>query len=73
MFVSDVKGDLAGLTRPGEQSEAIAQRLMETGISNFSHKGFPVVFWDVYGEQGHPLRATVSEMGPAAFVPDAEP
>ena len=64
VFVSDVKGDLAGLTRPGEHSEAIAQRLMETGISNFSHKGFPVVFWDVYGEQGHPLRATVSEMGP---------
>jgi DNA helicase HerA-like ATPase len=64
VFVSDVKGDLAGLTRPGEHSEAIAQRLAETGIANFSYKGFPVVFWDVYGEQGHPLRATVSEMGP---------
>lgn len=64
VFVSDVKGDLAGLTRPGENTEAIAQRLMEAGISNFSHRGIPVVFWDVYGGQGHPLRATVSEMGP---------
>ncbi len=64
VFVSDVKGDLAGLARPGEPSEAIARRLAETGISSFSHKGFPVMFWDVYGEQGHPLRATVSEMGP---------
>lgn len=64
VFVSDVKGDLAGLARPGEHSEAIAKRLEETGVSSFSQKGFPVVFWDVYGQQGHPLRATVSEMGP---------
>jgi len=64
VFISDVKGDLAGLACPGENSEAIAQRLMETGVPGFSHKGFPVVFWDVFGEQGHPLRATVSEMGP---------
>ena len=64
VFVSDVKGDLAGLARPGEHSEAIAKRLEETGVTGFSHKGFPVVFWDVYGQQGHPLRATVSEMGP---------
>ncbi len=64
VFVSDVKGDLAGLALPGEHSEAIVQRLMETGVPGFSHRGFPVVFWDVYGRQGHPLRATVSEMGP---------
>jgi DNA helicase HerA-like ATPase len=64
VFVSDVKGDLAGLSCPGEHSEAIAKRLMETGVPGFSHKGYPAVFWDVYGEQGHPLRATVSEMGP---------
>ncbi len=64
VFVSDVKGDLAGLSCPGEHSQAIAQRLMEAGVPGFSHKGYPAVFWDVYGEQGHPLRATVSEMGP---------
>ncbi len=64
VFVSDVKGDIAGLVKPGEHSDTLAQRLMETGVPGFSYKGFPAVFWDVYGKQGHPLRATVSEMGP---------
>ncbi|NMD38728.1 MAG: DUF853 family protein [Christensenellaceae bacterium] len=63
-FVSDVKGDLAGLAKPGEHSESIQNRLEKCGVSNFNFKPYPTIFWDVYGEKGHPVRATVSEMGP---------
>jgi DNA helicase HerA-like ATPase len=64
VFVSDVKGDLAGMIRPGENTDAIASRLIATGVDQFSFAAFPTEFWDVYGEQGHPVRTTVSEMGP---------
>ena len=64
VFLSDVKGDLAGMVRPGEHSDALARRLAGCGVSSFQYRAFPTVFWDVYGEQGHPIRATVSEMGP---------
>ena len=64
VFLSDVKGDLAGMAVPGEHSDALAQRLGGCGVTSFRYQDFPTVFWDVYGEQGHPVRATVSEMGP---------
>ncbi|MGN0747218.1 MAG: helicase HerA-like domain-containing protein, partial [Aristaeellaceae bacterium] len=64
VFLSDVKGDLAGMALPGEHSDALAQRLGGCGVTSFRYQDFPTVFWDVYGEQGHPVRATVSEMGP---------
>lgn len=64
VFLSDVKGDLSGMVRPGEHSDALAQRLTECGVPSFQYRAFPTVFWDVYGEQGHPVRATISEMGP---------
>ena len=64
VFLSDVKGDLAGMAVPGEHSDALAQRLGGCGVPSFRYQDFPTVFWDVYGEQGHPVRATVSEMGP---------
>lgn len=64
VFLSDVKGDLAGMVRPGEHSDALARRLAGCGVSSFQYQAFPTVFWDVYGEKGHPVRATVSEMGP---------
>ena len=64
VFLADVKGDLSGMVRPGEHSEKIAERLASCGVPNFRYQAFPTVFWDVYGEQGHPIRATVSEMGP---------
>ncbi len=64
VFLADVKGDLAGMVRPGEHSDAIAQRLGACGVGSFRYQVFPTTFWDVYGEQGHPVRATVSEMGP---------
>ena len=64
VFLSDVKGDLAGMVRPGEHSEKIAERLAVCGVPSFQYRAFPTVFWDVYGKQGHPVRTTVSEMGP---------
>jgi len=64
VFVSDVKGDLSGMIRPGENTDAIASRLIAVGVDQFSFTAFPTEFWDVYGEQGNPVRTTVSEMGP---------
>lgn len=64
VFLSDVKGDLSGMARPGEHSDKLAARLAACGVTNFQYKAFPTVFWDVYGAEGHPVRATVSEMGP---------
>lgn len=64
VFLADVKGDLSGMVRPGEHSDALAQRLAECGVPSFQYQAFPTVFWDVYGQQGHPVRATISEMGP---------
>ncbi|MFH1512901.1 MAG: helicase HerA-like domain-containing protein [Bacillota bacterium] len=64
VFISDVKGDLSGMIRPGENTDAIAARLIATDVDQFAFAAFPAEFWDVYGEQGHPVRTTVSEMGP---------
>ena len=64
VFLADVKGDLAGMVRPGTHSDGLAQRLADCGVPSFQYRAFPTVFWDVYGEKGHPVRATVSEMGP---------
>ena len=64
VFLADVKGDLAGMVQPGEHSDAVAQRLAQCGVPSFCYQPYPTVFWDVYGEQGHPVRATISEMGP---------
>ena len=64
VFLSDIKGDLSGVVRPGEHSDGLAERLAHCGVPSFQYQAFPTVFWDVYGEQGHPVRATVSEMGP---------
>src|SRR5438552_11928508 len=64
VFMADVKGDLAGLSQPGGNNPKITARAKELGISDFTGEASPVVFWDVFGEIGHPVRATVSEMGP---------
>lgn len=64
VFVSDVKGDLSGMIRPGENTDAVASRLIAVGVDQFAFTAFPTEFWDVYGEQGNPVRTTVSEMGP---------
>jgi DNA double-strand break repair helicase HerA and related ATPase len=64
VFMADVKGDLAGLSQPGGNNPKLVERAKELGITEFKGEGSPVVFWDVFGENGHPVRATVSEMGP---------
>ena len=63
-FMADVKGDLAGITQPGASSPKLQQRLQQIGVEMPAFAGFPAVFWDVFGEQGHPLRATISDLGP---------
>src|SRR5688500_12800430 len=64
VFLADVKGDLSGLSKPGATSEKLAARLEKLGLPAPSWSGCPVAFWDVFGEQGHPVRATISDMGP---------
>jgi len=63
VFLADVKGDLAGLSQPGDSKPAFVKRAQEIG-TDYVPDRFPVVFWDVFGEQGHMVRATISEMGP---------
>ena len=64
VVMADVKGDIAGLSMPGEINERIAQRVAEIGIEGHAPEGSPVVFWDLYGKLGHPVRTTISEVGP---------
>jgi DNA helicase HerA-like ATPase len=64
VFMADVKGDLTGIARPGGQNEKVKARFAQLGISEPPWNGCPVTLWDVWGEQGHPVRATVSDMGP---------
>ena len=65
VFCADVKGDVAGLAMAGEPKDFLAKRAATIGFSDeYRFEAFPVVFWDLFGKQGHPIRATVSEMGP---------
>ena len=64
VFLADIKGDLAGTCMPGEASESLNKRLEKIGIENFNYKGFPVVFWDVFAKNGHPIRTTLQAIGP---------
>jgi DNA helicase HerA-like ATPase len=64
VFIADVKGDVSGLAVPGTPGERIQQRVQQLGIEGYAHEGNPVVFWDMYGKSGHPVRTTISEVGP---------
>ena len=64
VFMADVKGDLTGISRPGALSDKLASRLRLLQMDAPQWQGFPVTLWDVFQQQGHPLRATVSDMGP---------
>jgi DNA helicase HerA-like ATPase len=64
VFMADVKGDLAGISQKGEPKPKIEERIKQLGLADFAYEACPVVFWDAFGTQGHPVRATVSEMGP---------
>ena len=68
VFVADVKGDLSGVAMPGspkfKHADKLESRAEELGMSDYAYSDNPVVFWDLYGEQGHPVRTTITEMGP---------
>jgi len=64
VFLADVKGDLSGLSQPISPHPKIDERLEKIGIEDFNPSGWPVVFWDIFGKNGHPVRTTISEMGP---------
>ncbi|MFJ2987821.1 helicase HerA-like domain-containing protein [Collimonas sp. NPDC087041] len=64
VFMADVKGDLSGMAKAGAASTKLKQRLDSLGIAEPQWAATPVTFWDVYGQQGHPVRATISDMGP---------
>jgi DNA helicase HerA-like ATPase len=64
VILADVKGDLAGMSQVGGGNPKVEERVKELGLTDWMPAAFPVIFWDVYGEQGHPARSTVSDMGP---------
>ncbi|MDG2524508.1 DUF853 family protein [Stenotrophomonas sp. HITSZ_GD] len=68
VFLADVKGDVAGLAVAGDGNEKLRQRAAEIGVPDYAPAASPVVFWDLYGQLGHPVRTTVSEMGPTLLA-----
>lgn len=64
VFMADVKGDLTGLCMPSEKQDFLVKRAAEIGLDPYTPQAFPVALWDLFGEDGHPVRATVSEIGP---------
>jgi DNA helicase HerA-like ATPase len=64
VFLADVKGDLSGLSRPGGQNPKVLERAKQLGLGDLPFTASPTAFWDVFGQQGHPVRSTISEMGP---------
>ncbi|WP_116131912.1 helicase HerA-like domain-containing protein [Tropicimonas sp. IMCC34043] len=68
VFLSDVKGDLAGLSLPGDPQAkthaSFTERATKIGLTDYAYRSFPVTFWDIFGQQGHPVRTTLAEMGP---------
>lgn len=63
-FMSDIKGDLSGMARTGGGNKKIEERIKRLQLTEHQYRSFPVTFWDPFGQQGHPVRATVSDMGP---------
>ncbi|HEX6251252.1 MAG TPA: helicase HerA-like domain-containing protein [Gemmatimonadaceae bacterium] len=68
VFIADVKGDVAGLAVPGTSNEKITDRVEKIGIPGYAHEANPVIFWDLNGALGHPVRTTVSEIGPTLLA-----
>src|SRR5512141_1650384 len=64
VFMADIKGDLTGVSQPGGGNQKVDDRNKQLGIEAVQFEGSPVTLWDVFGKQGHPLRSTISEMGP---------
>jgi uncharacterized protein len=68
VFMADVKGDLSGISQAGAPNPKLDERARAVGLTAYQQRGFPTVFWDLFGEQGHPIRTTVSEMGPVLLA-----
>lgn len=67
VLLADVKGDLSGLALPGTETPKVVERIAQLGLTDFSYGDVPVIFWDAYGAAGHPVRTTVTEVGPLLF------
>ena len=68
VFLADIKGDLTGLAETGGDHPKVRERAGQFGLGDDYYRGYPVTFWDLFGESGHPVRTTVSEMGPQLFA-----
>ena len=68
VFLADIKGDLSGMCRPGKDSEDMQRRIARFGLEDFKYKSYPTRFWDIFGDEGHPVRVTVSSMGPTLLA-----
>jgi DNA helicase HerA-like ATPase len=64
VFAADVKGDLSGICMEGEPKDSLLERARKIGFDDYGFEATPTIFWDVFGEQGHPIRTTITEMGP---------
>lgn len=64
VFMADVKGDLSGMSQVGGGNAKVEARVQQLGLTGYANKAYPVMFWDMFGEKGHPVRTTLSEMGP---------
>ncbi|MBN9501373.1 MAG: ATP-binding protein [Armatimonadetes bacterium 55-13] len=64
VFMADVKGDLSGIAMPGTTNPKLESRAQQIGLEKYAYESTPTVFWDIYGQQGHPIRSTISEIGP---------
>ena len=64
VFCADVKGDLSGLAKAGDSKDFLEKRASDIGLEDYEYQDFPAIFWDLFGDQGHPIRTTISEMGP---------
>lgn len=68
VFMADVKGDLSGVSQPGGNNPRALERAKQLGIEGYAGRAFPTIFWDLFGERGHPIRTTVSEVGPVLMA-----
>lgn len=68
VFLADVKGDVSGISQPGKTHPKVEERFVKMQIEDYEWEGNPTVFWDLYGKKGHPIRATVSDMGPTLLA-----
>ncbi|HEX6775760.1 MAG TPA: helicase HerA-like domain-containing protein [Methylomirabilota bacterium] len=68
VFMADIKGDVAGLAAAGSPTEKIKERVTQIGMPDYAPEASPVVFWDIYGKAGHPVRSTISEIGPSLLA-----